>query len=113
MEINRILLQSNLDRMTKEFKDLQSLAGRHATSDSLKLSALVDRRLSQLELTRELLAAAGIPGGAVEPADLQHAYRRLKLELRFARRRWNRILSNEARFRKIQARKIHVQSFAA
>ena len=53
------------------------------------------------------------PTEGVDPKDLYASFRQLKLELRFARRKWKRLLSNETRLQKDQGKGHHVSTFAA
>ena len=94
MEINRLLLKPAFQKIGEEFRQIQHRARVHGSRESLALYALIDRKLRQLELTSELLDLTESATHGLQVRNLQDDYRRLKLELRFANRRWDRLVSN-------------------
>jgi hypothetical protein len=109
MKIKRQILQPYLTRLRGDFETL----GRELYARA------EDERVAPLaELTREKIREIEnltLPGSgyAEDVNDPFESFKKLKVDLRTAKRKWLRVLSNEARCRKLRNRRDHVTTFAA
>ncbi len=113
MKISYLLLKPYLTRVEREFQDLEHQLNFHRSEETDKLILFVDHEKKELERLKQSLASFDHTTEPVVPHDLYDQFRRLKLELRFAIRRWKRLNSNEARTKKTQEKRSHVSTFAA
>ena len=114
MEISRMLLKPFLERLEIEYRSLDLELGLHpATPEIVQLKVILHKKFRQLEMLNVSVSYMDDMPGALDPQDLQASLKRLKLELRFARRKYKRLISNESRFRKIQEKRTHVSTVAA
>ena len=100
MEISRMLLKPSIERLEEEFRELhRELNHSDLSSEALQLKNMIQRKIRQLEMLRVAVSYMNTAPDS-EPQNFQASFRRLKLELRFARRKWKRLCSNEVRFQK-------------
>ena len=112
MEISRTLLTPYFERLRNEFEDLDHALQLRVSVEVSELRLLVQQKIQEVDGFLTLLnKAEGIEKTALP--NFQKGFRRLKLELRFAARKWRRFLSNETRIRKTQEKRFHASSFAA
>ena len=115
MEISQMLLMPSIERLSEEFHELDRELVNEESEAVLQLKGIIQRKLRQLQMLK--VAVSYLDNAAdnnnIVPSDLHASFRRLKLELRFARRKWKRLLSNEIRFQKSQEKRVHVSTFAA
>lgn len=115
MKITDQLLEPLLQRIYEEYQDLhRNVAGQYF-DEAIELRQFIEKKSRQLETVKVSLAymrQSGALSQDNEP-DLRDVLRQLKLELRFARRRWKRHLVSQERIRRNQERRSHVPTFAA
>ena len=99
-------------KLKEGYEQLVRQIGYDPSEEESKLVLHAQRRLPQIELFLADLAKQAGTDNQASPEQTQ-VYRKLKLELRFAQRRWQRIVSNEARLRKTHEKRPHVSTFAA
>lgn len=113
MKINTQLTQPLLEKIADGYiKLLRGLEGRY-TPDAVEFRAFIQNKLRQVERVQIALDYAhpiDTENHALDPRD---ALRQLKLELRFAQRRWKRKLISDQRIQRNQLRRNHVPTFAA
>lgn len=109
MQIRTLLLKPYLDRFERELQKLNEELIHHPTGETLPLRSFVEGELSEIQKMRDSVHHAPENSGVTLPQN----FRQMKLQLRFAKRRWKRLISNEIRFKKIRERQIHVSGFAA
>ncbi len=113
MEINTQLIKPLVDRL---YDDYQQLAGElplRSNEEIQKLRIFLQKKIHQIEtLNTAISSLSAEPQRPLYP-NLQDQLRDLKLQLRFAQRRWQRERLNENRFRKNQRSNSLLASFAA
>lgn len=107
MNIKNMLYQPSLMKLKESYHELRRNIGYENSEEAVQLVEYVNSQLLQIE---ELLRDLGSQKRSAEHAQ---AYRNLKLELRFAQRRWQRMTATENRFRKIHEKGHDVSTFAA
>lgn len=113
MQISKMLLRPSVDRLENEFRSLDKELGVPPTTpESLELKNAVQRRIRQVEMLNVALSYLNRDAQGMDPRELQASFRRLKLELRFARRKWKRLSAYEERIRKQQDKGLHVSNAA-
>ena len=114
MEISRMLIKPYLQHLKDEFKQLEEEVDTHLeTSEIAEFKSILRKKTRQLEMLTLSVEYLNHDGGALNSEDLYASFRRLKLELRFARRKWKRFMAHKSRLTKIQESKHHVSSYAA
>ena len=109
MKIKRQILQPYLARLRGDFETLgRELFARAEDERVAPLAELTREKIRQIEnlTSPETECSEGLN-------DPFESFKKLKLDLRTTRRKWLRVLSNEARFRKMRSRRDHVTTFAA
>ena len=104
MEVTRSLLNPYLGRLRNEYEKLEQELRLHSSEEAAEFRSLIQPKLASLQT---------LLNGEVLQIQPQATFRRLKLELRFAKRKWQRFLCNEARVRRIEEKRNHVSPFAA
>ena len=100
MEINTQLLKPLIDRLTDNYRDLGREVQFHRSSEADQLRSFIQKRMNQLQ---HLDVSLTSPGSTLQNGQLRNSrdiLRQLKLELRFAQRRWKRQLLNDVRFKR-------------
>ena len=107
--IKFLLLQPSLIKLKDGYNQLRRDIGFESSEEIDELTVFVNQRLQQVDALLRVLENPNLS------ASLEHAllYRNLKLELRFAQRRWQRMISTEIRLRKIHEKRPNVSTFAA
>jgi hypothetical protein len=113
MKISRLLLKPSLDRLEQDLFELENRVFSQHSQDSLSLKILLDRTKSKLQDLKSSSAYLEAQPGAIVPADIYQSYKNLKMDHHLILRKWQRVLSNEARMKKIQEKRSHVSTFAA
>ncbi len=99
--------------MKENYKQL-GLDIRYAVSDEAEdLLSEINKHLTQIENLLQSLKETESEGREVVSPDDAQIYRKLKLDLRFTVRRWQRMLAAESRIRKVHEKGNHVSTFAA
>lgn len=115
MKISNQVFQPTLDRLEREYQEFSEELNGSYSQESTDLKAFVNKKLRQLELVRVSLSYMN--SGTQEllrgEVALRDTLRQHKLELRFARRRWKRLLVSQERLRRNHERRSHVPTFAA
>ena len=113
MKIHTMLLEPSLERLKENYVQLrrEMKLGNESSEETAQLLTYIDRRIQFLEvlmtdLNRDWSSSTIFFHQA-------ETHRKLKLEFRFARRRWQRITSTESRVRRMQEKRPHVSTFAA
>ena len=108
MEIITCLIEPSIQQLEHDLNSLAMEVGQHRHA-SPEISGLFqqiqDKKIEADRLLSELRT--------LTPSQLHENFRKLKLDSRFLRRSWLRILSNEERLKKMMARRSHVPLFAA
>jgi hypothetical protein len=114
MNISHQLLSPYLGKLRLEFEQLgRELDLRGEAPEVLPLKDLTRKKINQIEDLSASIAAGTINHRGDQAGLWQLHFRKLKLDLRFVRRKWLRVLSNEARSRKLRERKEDAATFAA
>lgn len=108
MEISYLVLKPHMTLLEANLKELIDEAGKHGSMEASAVRSEVANMHSQLEALKASASAAAINGD-----DFAGAFRSLKISYRLAYRRFKKLISNEARIRKFQERRLHVSTFAA
>jgi hypothetical protein len=113
MNIQKMLLEPSMMKLKEGYDELRRAIGLETSEQAASLSLYASRKIHQVEVILSELAAQP-KNEFTEPSAAQtQAYRKLKLDLRFAQRRWQRMLSTENRLRKMHEKRPHVSTFAA
>ena len=112
MEINDQLSKPLIDRLCYEYKELENALVRHSSEETEKLKVSIQKRIRQIEAFNFSIEMVQ-PSQEYLSADFRDTIRQLKLDLRFAKRRWQRILLNEGRIFKRSRKDIIVVTRAA
>lgn len=113
MPVSKMLLRFEMDRALRYAEAMLLDVQQSKGAEAFALAEEISRKIRQIQNLQITLAFAEGDPRTQELAALYQAFRQLKLELRFYRRRWKRMLTTEARFRKLQEKEEHVASFAA
>ncbi len=114
MNISHQLLNPYLGKLRLEFEQLgREFDLRGEAPEVLPLKDLAQMKINQIEDLSASIAAGTINLRGDQTSLWQLHFRKLKLDLRFVRRKWLRVLSNEARSRKLRERREDAATFAA
>ena len=100
MEISTQLVKPLIDRLVEEYKDLDREMTNYSSEEVDEMKTSIRKNLQQLEVLDSSMASIGPAADDSSSDDLRDILRQLKLELRFAQRRWKRQLLNEERFKR-------------
>ncbi len=104
-EISNQILKPLIDRVEKECRELYHQVGDPASEEGVELKSFLQRKIRQLEMLSVSINYISTLPEQPDLPDLRSTFRQLKLELRFAQRRWKRILLGEARVQRNQEKK--------
>jgi hypothetical protein len=110
MKITTLLMQPYLEQLEHEFNALNMAVSCHESLDSAALCRDIETRLNDVRALQSRYAEIT---GEIVPSEFHDEFRRLKLDARFMRRRWLKIISNTERVKKMFERRRHVSTFAA
>lgn len=116
-KIHSLILQPHIQRLENDFRFLvkelshQPIANYHEEVSRLK--SFIQQEIEDLRKLQSALISLENVSEPVVPTNVHQNFKRLKMALHLARRRRERLISNEARIRKIQERRAHVSTFAA
>ena len=113
MKITSVLLKPSLMEIESGFLRLITLLGAQGSDEAQDLKAYVERQLRQVSKVKTILLSVENQLESPLSFELFEDFRKMKLRLRFAQRRWRLILSNQARSRKMRERIEHVASVVA
>jgi len=114
MEIKNQILKPLFDRIESEWKDLRREVSTSRDEEALSMVPTFEQKLRQLECLRVSTSYQdNAKNASFEITSLREALRQLKLEVRFARRRWKRHLVAQERMRKRQEKLAASQIVAA
>lgn len=113
MVISQMLLKYEFDRVFFEAEEMVKEMKTCLIPEVLELSSHVERKIKQLKGFQLTLSFMKYGSSSVELTDIYDAFRRIKIELRLDRRKWKRIQTMDARFRKHQEREANVETFVA
>lgn len=113
MEISQMLLKYEVERLFNEAKKMQEDLEEIKTPETEELSQLVERKIKQLQAFNLSFQFMTHDNEWSDLNDLYHAFRQVKIELRLSRRKFKRMQTTEARFKKIQVKESHVATFVA
>lgn len=91
MEISNMLGKSLMGKLYDEYRELDQEVDVRVSSEASEIKILVREKIFQLQNLK-----------AANDAESRELFRKLKLDLRFAQRRWKRQVLNDVRFRKQQ-----------
>ena len=96
MTISNALLIPGLSKLKEDFASLEQILQNESSDNALALKESIESELDALDqLNISLLEGK-------QRTEFFESYRDLKLKLRFAQRKWRRMISNESRNRKMQ-----------
>ena len=111
MTISRLLLKPHIERLKAAFQTIEKALDPRFVEQA-ELAVRVRKQLTRLD--QFLASVASLTQeGSVVPPDWFETYKEIKLELRFAQRKWKLFVSNELRFRRNLKGVSHVSTFAA
>lgn len=113
MEIPNLLMKPFLAQLEGEFATLAGEIRKVNSPEAVEMTQKLEKKIEEVENLKARFILAEEKGSGVVPADLYDDFRQLKLDLRFMRRGWLKILSNKERLRKMDERRAHVSTFAA
>ena len=113
MKISSALLKPNLLEIENGFVRLAALLSGQHSEEAEDLKSYIGRQLGQVQKSKSILFALENDAPSLLSYEYFEEFRKMKLRLRFAERRWRLILSNQARSRKMRERNEHVASVAA
>ena len=108
MTIRTQVLTPHFKRLEAELSEIQRKAETETSQHALLLKDSISKNLQRLQSIQRFSADRS----TMSAEELQKAFRKMKLEVRFAARQWQRIHSNESRFRRAPER-YHVETIAA
>jgi hypothetical protein len=111
MKITTLLMDPFLQQLEQEFSALVTEVCEHGSPEANQLCREIDQK--KIEVRKLQLRFSGQVSETVVPAEYYEDFRKLKLDLRFMRRRWLKIISNTERLKKMYARRAHVSTVAA
>lgn len=97
MKISSLLLKPHIAELERQFNDLAAELKDFQMPDKAGLKDFVDNGLQELHDLELAVSSVDEKSQAVIPTDLYDSFRRIKLELRVACRRWTRYRSTERR----------------
>ncbi len=113
MKISSSLLKPYLSQLQNEFEQLFQTIGFDGDLEAIELKSDIQKHLQTLAKLKAAVMVLEDNQETLVPYELHTAYKQQRLELRFAKRTWERLLSNQERIRKMQKRRDHVATFAA
>ncbi len=113
MTINSLLLKPYLDQLQSQFEDIFQEIGFESSLELCELKSFIQERLKRIIALKTAVTALETRQEALVPHELHTSYKKIKLDLRFAKRTYERFNSNQERIRKMQERRAHVAIFAA
>jgi len=108
MQISDQLVKPLVERLGDEYRELDRELGQHSIEETESLKILIKKKLRYVES----LCSDDPSNRSALHGNIHHTIRKLKLELRFAQRKWRRLLLNETRFKKQDKNEVPA-SFAA
>lgn len=113
MKISSSLLKPQISEIKSEFETLSGkLSYDFSTEEVARLSLFIQQELNINNQLLETVAKLEEQQSSI-PAELFGSYKKLKMNLRVAKRVWERLISNHQRSLKIQKRKQNAASVAA
>ncbi len=113
MKISSTLLKPNLMQIESGFLRILHQLGPQTSQEAGDLKDSIEKQLRQGHKVKTLLLSIENNPEDSLFYELFEDFKKMKLCLRFAERRWKLILSNEARNRKMRERLEHVAPFVA
>lgn len=113
MEITSQLLRPLIDRLKVECQDLLRQINGDPSEEALQLRSFIQRKIRQIEMLGVSVTYANSLPEQPDLPVLRNTFRQLKLEMRFAQRRWRRLQLNQTRARKNQEKRGLTPSVAA
>ena len=115
MRITTLLMKPLLQQLEQDFSALlnEVLNQTHPSDELHDFWKAIESKKREAGRLRNIFAEMDGTHQALVPAELYDAFRQNKLDLRFLRRGWMRVLSNRERLKKMDARRMHVSTFAA
>lgn len=113
MRISSLLLKPYIATLQKQFQSLQQNLAFQDVAPARELSLQVRDEMKSLEKLLNQVDLYSQENRDVVPGSIHDSLKRSKLNLRFAQRTWQRLVSNESRIRKMKEKRTHVTTFAA
>ena len=111
MRITTLLMKPFLQQLEQEFASLAKQIGPHSSPQAGELYQNIENKKMQAQRLQSRFP--GESTQSVIPAEIYDDFRQLKLDLRFMRRRWLKIISNTECVKKKRARRTYVSTVAA
>lgn len=113
MEISHQILKPLIDRLESECLKFEQELNRYTSEEASQLRSFIQKKMRQLNMLKLSVSYANSLSERPILNDLRDTFRQLKLELRFAQRKWKRVQLGEARMRKNQEKRSRLSTFAA
>jgi hypothetical protein len=113
MKISSSLLKPNVNLLQEEYLKLKSQTGFGRSAETATLRAFIDIQLEELDKLLESVSFLDKNHESRVPDQVYFTFKRAKHNLRISARTWSRIISNEARIRKMQEKRRDIATFAA
>lgn len=110
MKISSSILKPNINLLKHEFSKLRHQTGFGSSEETAKLRTFIDKQLVELECLTAYISLLDHDGRI--PGQVFSSFKKVRHSFRVSSRTWTRIVSNEARIRKMQE-KNNVATFAA
>lgn len=113
MKISSALLKPNVSLLQNEFQKLKEQTCFGNSDETGYLRSFIDKQLKELDKLLNSVSTLEINPATRVPENVYLTLKKTKHNLRISSRTWSRIVSNEARIRKMQERRRDVATFAA
>lgn len=113
MKISKQLLKPLIDRIEEEYLELFNEVSGSSSDEARSLRSALQQKRRQVEMASVSLLYVDRGARDYDTEHLRTRLRQLKLDLRFAQRKWKRYLVSEERIRKTLERRSHVATVAA
>ena len=113
MEISHQILKPLIGCLEKEGLQLEKEISFHPSEEGMQLKSFVQKKIRQLNMLKVSVSYANSLSEQPLLNDFRDTFRQLKLEMRFARRKWKRLQLGAARVRRNLEKKNRFSTFAA
>ena len=115
MEISSQIVRPLIERLYEEYQELDRELAPHSSDEVAELKTFVHKKMRQLQTLDSTVSGLtpALLSESLSYNELRHQLRQLKLQLRFAQRRWKRQIVNESRFRRRLQGKLLMPTAAA
>lgn len=112
MNISYSLLLPYATKLENDIQDLDRKLSATPSEACLEVRSTIHQKLQQIQNLKHALTQLH-QKDRVAPSELYEIYHEIKLDLHTAFRKWKKILSNEARHRKLREKRTHAAALVA